>query len=174
MEFDLLIQILYIVVGAIISQFFPLLNWCHKKYTNKKKLRKIKNMMYKEYINPLKEALENINTKTDPAFRHELDDAICRLEYLQEHEIKYLSSEIQFEIIRVIEYTTSYLKKLEDIIMHYEYANLKSVPSEQVDKEYNKKITKGKKLTTHYKNTIDEYIKLQRDNLIIKNEKLFD
>lgn len=166
MDSEFLTQILYILAGAIISQIFPLLNFIFIKCKHRYELSKIKKMIYHEYVNPLEEMLDDISTETDHIFREELHNSVERIEYLKENEIKYLNSEIQFEIIRMIEYTKSYLKILEDIITQYEYPSLKAVPPGQSNKEYSEKIRKGKSLTTHYKNTIDRYIKLHRNSLI--------
>lgn len=155
-------QLKNILIGAVTASFIPFISFCYSKYKRWNELRKIKEMLFKEYINPLDELTNELNRTTESEYRTELRLIHKRMDYLLENEIKYMSSDNQFEIIRMIEYTKMYLFQLNEILKEYTFHDTTPVITDEIqDKQ-----PEMKELTTKYKNTINAYKDLKRDYLV--------
>lgn len=120
-------------------------------------------MLFEEYVNPLVKLTDKLDSKRKENYKKEVLRIIKRLNYVLENEIAYLNSENQFKIIRMIEYTKSYLANIHKILTDYTYQSMQAVANEE---DMIQDRTKIKELTKHYKDTIDKYSSLEIDQLV--------
>lgn len=157
------VETLNFMLGAIVALIFPLINLSFKSFKKWNELRKIKKMLFEEYVNPLEKCTEKLDFKGKENYQKEVFRIIKRLNYVLENEIAYLNSENQFKIIRMIEYTKSYLANIHKILMGYTYQSIHAAANEE---DMIQDRTKIKELTKHYKDTIDKYSSLEIDQLV--------
>lgn len=170
------IETLNFILGAIVALIIPLINLVWKKYKQRSELSKIKNMILKEYVNPVSNDVQGLKLNSKPYFKEQLKISNQRLDYLLKKEVSYMNSEIQFEVIRMIEYTKMYFVSAAHLLTYYtDYISVRPGRNDKrsEDEAYKKTGEKLTKLTNHYKETIDDYTELHRNHLIDEEDEDF-
>ena len=152
------------LVGFLTAIFIPLSSFLYNCYKNKKELNEVKIMIFKEYVDTIDQYIEGLNQETSTDLTNLLRKKKASLNSLLENEIKFMNSENQFKIIRMIEYTNMYLELAENKMIIYSYVNN---PFSPIENEVVSNIPSDlRDLTKAYKITLDDYINLKRDRLV--------
>ena len=152
------------LVGFLTAIFIPLSSFLYNHYKNKKELEEVRNMIFKEYVDPIDQKVEELSYETYYDFSSLIDKKEEGLKRLLENEIKFMNSENQFKIIRMIEYTKMYLYLSDRKLIIYTYVNNPLAPIENV--VVSNIPSDLRDLTKAYKITLDDYINLKRDRLV--------
>lgn len=155
------VDIINVLIGAISALLIPTVTFFYRSHKKRSDFKKVKKMIFSEYISPIEELTDTLTAKTYAIYSATIMYTSQRLDYLLNDEVKYMNSENQFAIIRLIEYTKIYLKAVSDILNAYTFVGPE--PSASHSEEVEKKGPKIKIITQKYKQTIDDYINLKID-----------
>jgi len=133
----------------------------------KNEMENFKRLMNHDYIIPLDELIESADSETINKF---VKNKITKLNYLKTSEINYLTSENQFNIIRLIELVKSYYKLTSEITKMHTFMPSSNAENEKHNKIANRvsNIQKSelKILKEKFHENKEKYISLQRDSLV--------
>lgn len=141
------------IFGAL---FTEISKFVHKKY----KIYQFTKMIDKFYIQPFLKIPDNELSNLPK----KLDIFDSKLRYLKDNELCYYTSNGQFEIIRIIEYTLSCFKRCKDYMTDHPFIDLTDPPEKiiKIDKDnYNR----CKKCLRKWNVEVKKYYKLQIDYL---------
>ena len=149
--------------GFATAIIIPLSSFLYKSYRKKKDLELVKKMIFKEYIDLFDHETEELSTETYVKYLGKVRDKQESLKRLLENEIKFMNSENQFKIIRMIEYTRMYLDALERKLNVYSLIG----PFNQIGEMAVANIPSDvKDMNKAYKMTLNDYIILERDRFL--------
>jgi len=155
------VDIINILIGAGVAVIIPIVTFFYRSYKKWKDLKKVKKMILSEYIDPIDELTDTLSAETYDSYSARTKYTIQRLEYLLNKEVKYMNSENQFAIIRLIEYTKMYLTGVIDTLNTYTFVSPE--PNVYRSEEIERKVPEIKNMTQKYKQTINDYINLKID-----------
>lgn len=136
------LDFLSFLLGVLSTIIMPLCIIVYNKFERLYKIKKFKNFVFSEYI-------EEITYSSD---RERLFDNIKRLNYLKNEEIVHINKYC-FEYVRIIEFSTIFLKQSLDIMENYSFQEEKN---KQLDLE---------KLKGRYLKNLKKYYELKIDHL---------
>lgn len=136
------LDFLSFLLGILSTIIIPLCIAAYNKFERKYKINRFRHFVFSEYV-------EDITYLSD---QEKLFDNIKRLNYLKDEEIIHINKYC-FEYIRIIEFSTMFLKQSLDIVKNYD-----------LQKEKNKHL-ELEKLKNKYINNLKNYYELKIDHL---------
>lgn len=152
------------ILGVVGTQISSFIKWSKSK----KEFKLFNEMIQKEYVAPIRSALEKFYNDSDMYLTNEIENAlgdnVKRLNYLKNEEINYLNSSNQFKMIRLIEFTSSYFCQIKGALQligfqqpyapKQDYLNYKNGNKKTIDQ-----------LSNSYDNNKEDYLRMVIDHL---------
>lgn len=167
---SLIVSILAFAVSIIGTLIIPLCKSRKEKKQLQQELVNFKKMLVKEYLKEFTDLVDIIReTKSyllsDVALQLEgiSGKKTVRLKYMLENELIYISSQNQFKLIRMAEFTMAYFTTTQKILDTHSF-NLDKSKSEALKAE------ELKRLTDTYLLKIEKYANLETDYLVSEKE----
>lgn len=167
---SLIVSVLAFIVSITGTLIIP---WRKDKKEKKQlqhELDNFKNMLVEEYLKEFTELVDKVrDTKSyllsDAATQLEIISGkkTVRLKYMLENELIYLSSENQFKLIRMTQFTMAYFANTQKILNVYSFNSNENKGEELKVEELNK-------LTDAYLLKIEKYANLETDYLVSEKE----
>ncbi|MDT2814350.1 hypothetical protein P7H75_05785 [Vagococcus carniphilus] len=158
-----------LLLGIVSSLIIPVITSTVKYFNNKKSKKEFINLIRKEYVEPLTSSY--VKTYSAEQYKErlkgEIGEVIKRLEYLKKNELIYLTTENQFYFLRVVEYTLSLQKHIQDIADEYEFTD-----TTIKEPDYHKtKLVRNKVMDEiqSYEKNVKKYAELKLNSFISTN-----
>lgn len=157
----MILQLQTFLIGAATAAFIPFISFLYNKYKKRNDLKVIKEMIFREYIDPLDKLTDSLSIDTSDEYRSKVFEKLKRLDYLLDSEVKYMNEENRFEVIRMIQYTMMYYKQVLNNVDAYRRPDQFKSPDsiERLPRSI-------KEFTKQYKETLNDYMNLKRDYFI--------
>lgn len=160
------------LLGIASSIIIPVVKITLKHFTNMKTKKDFIEMIKNEYVEPIRLfPFEKVSEdKYKDGLRRLTGDNKSKLSYLKENELPYLKNENQFYFLRVVEYTLTLQKYIQDISNKYEFQD---TTVSVID--YNKTIIRRAEVLNEiesYEENIKKYANLKIDKYVKKTPKI--
>lgn len=170
------LSIVSIVIAVIGTILVPILL---PYFQNKKKQNQLDSeMIRKEYTQKIDDIIEGYTFSTDQIFINEIESKIDKLDKLENKELVYLTSENQFEMIRLVEFVKIYFEFAKDIAK-IKQNQIKILNNDSSDKlqEVKEEVVKIKQnglknIKKEFHDKKNNYIKLETNNLAVNPDNL--
>lgn len=168
MTFSAVVSLIALVVSITGTLIIPLWNQRKKDKQLKNEIKKFQQMIETEYVSDLNQEIDNLiqgsSNFSQQKFNSKfIDNNLKRLQYMLVNELIFVTSENQFKLIRMVEFTKMYYKNVDNIVKLY------GIPEES-NKADTLKIKALVKIKILYKDKLEKYANLETDVLISNNE----
>lgn len=139
-----------------------------KEHKDKKEFKRFNKMITKEYVEPY-HALADVyfnasDSSTKDDLINTLAESVRKIGYLKEEELRFLKSDNQFIMIRLIEFTKIYFNQSIGILKTYSFQN-PTANQEDYDKEKEIHRENVNELRKKYSEQKEKYLNLEVDSI---------
>ena len=148
----------------------------YKISREKKYISKVTELYEREYIQPLIDIFPKNENDDIDLYREKLikkiDKSIYALKYSRDNELKYLTKDYTFTLIRINAYTLDLMGRLKELLELYPFRNIEVVnPDNEIgfNREVKKKFVQ---LLNNYNDDVVRYYKFEIDRLSVDYSKI--
>lgn len=165
---EIFTTLLSVFIGFLLGILGQFVSSKTKEHKDKKEFKRFNKMITKEYVEPyhsLSDLYFNAgDSSTKDDLINTLAESVRKLGYLKEEELRFLKSDNQFRMIRLIEFTKIYFNQSLEVFKKYSFQD-PTANREDYDKEKEVHRENVNELRKKYSEQKEKYLNLEVDSI---------